>query len=129
MFVFFRMCKRCEKYQYHILKTGFWTLPNYLLVNVDRYVINHNDRVHGGFKKDAMLKIPEYGLDLRPYMTGPLKDGEETLYDFKANVVHLGYSILRAYCEWLDSCDVVGMAVHSGDPPGWVTDGGCPPAP
>lgn len=95
-----RQCITCGKYKTHTDRTSYWRLPNYLFMNVFRFVVNYNDRLNGGHRNNAMVVIPEKGLDMRPYVTGPLEEGEETLYDLHSLSMHIGYSILQSQCKW-----------------------------
>lgn len=97
-----KKCVTCGKYKPHTDRTGFWHLPNYLFMNVHRFIVNYNDRINGGIRNDAVVAIPEKGLDLGPYVTGPLAEGEETMYDLHSVTMHIGCSILRStYISWI----------------------------
>ena len=81
-------CPMCQKNQTATRTLSVWRYPDYLIIHLKRFVYNSTA---GSIKLDKKVNFPLEGLDLTPYLSGPLQHGGE-LFDLYGSVCHYGSS-------------------------------------
>lgn len=76
---------------------GIWSLPLYLIIHLKRFQYS----LLGGDenKLASMVKFPEQGLDLSPYVVSQQKEGT-ALYDLMAVTNHHGPKSSTGHCKY-----------------------------
>lgn len=93
------ICGGCQEITWYVRQTKIWKLPNYLFLNAKRFIIDYTDP-DGGIKNTTLINFPEHGLDLAPYMSRPLEEGENALYDFRGVILHPGAYVFDGCCTY-----------------------------
>ena len=84
-------CPMCRKNQTASRTLSVWRYPDYLVVQLKRFVYLENGPggQAGSVKLDKKVNFPVEGMDLTPYLSGPLQNGGE-LFDLYGAVCHYG---------------------------------------
>ena len=87
-------CPMCEKHQAASRTSSVWRYPDFLVVHLKRfeYVECGPGGVAGSVRLDKKVNFPLTGLDLNPYLSGPLQQGGE-LFDLYGSVCHYGSTL------------------------------------
>ena len=86
-------CPVCSKHQTATRTLSVWRYPDYLVIYLKRFVYLEQGPggQAGSVKLDKKVKFPTTGMDLTPYLSGPLQRGGE-MFDLYGAVCHYGSS-------------------------------------
>jgi len=84
-------CPICRKNQNAIKTLSVWRYPDFLIIYLKRFIyLERGPGGHAGsVKLDNRVSFPLSGLDLTPYLSGPLQQGGE-MFDLYGAVCHYG---------------------------------------
>ena len=99
-------CPICRKNQTATKTLSVWRYPDFLVIYLKRFVyLERGPGGHAGsVKLDNRVSFPLSGLDLTPYLSGPLQQGGE-LFDLYGAVCHYGsvsgghYTAYAKHCQ------------------------------
>jgi len=99
-------CPICRRNQTATKTLSVWRYPDFLIIYLKRFVyLEKGPGGHAGsVKLDNKVSFPLAGLDLTPYLSGPLQQGGE-LFDLYGAVCHYGsvsgghYTAYAKHCQ------------------------------
>ncbi|KAK3855279.1 hypothetical protein Pcinc_038307, partial [Petrolisthes cinctipes] len=81
-------CGGCNKQTMGVTSEGIWSLPLYLIIHLKRF--QYTSLGGDENKLASMVKFPERGLDLSPYVVSQQEEEGPALYDLMAVTNHHG---------------------------------------
>jgi len=99
-------CPLCQKNQTASRTLSVWRYPDYLVIQLKRFVyLEHGPGGQAGsVKLDKKVNFPTSGMDLTPYLSGPLKEQEGETFDLYGAVCHYGSSSGGHYTAYVKHC-------------------------
>jgi len=79
-------CSVCKEHREATKKFDLWRLPHVLVVHLKRFQYSRSWRD----KLETLVRFPLEGLDLSPFLVGPVTDGAPPIYDLYAVSNHSG---------------------------------------
>jgi len=98
-------CPICRRNQTATKTLSVWRYPDFLVIYLKRFVyLERGPGGHpGSVKLDNRVSFPTTGLDLTPYLSGPLQQGGE-LFDLYGAVCHYGSVSGGHYTSYTKHC-------------------------